>query len=119
MSSTVVRKVPEESDESLDDSRWIVSNDTPLTGWTDPDTWLDTTHEHVDVVSDAGIVVPASRHRAKLQGSRDRDLVDGYFDEPDALIENYASWKLVEANVTYGSGIPRPIAEVSDDDLLW
>lgn len=43
---------------------------------------------------------------------------DLLFEEPDALIENYASWRLVEANVTYGSGIPRPISEVSDDEFL-
>jgi len=122
MSSTAVREVLEEIGESSDDSRWIGLDDapnSPLTGWADPGIWLDATHEHGDVVSDVGVVVSVSRHRTRLRRPPDRDLVDGYSDEPDAPIENYASWNQVEANITYGSGIPRPMAEVSDDELLW
>lgn len=98
MSSTAVLKAPEESDESSDDSQWIVSNDAPLTGWTDPETWLDTKDDHLDVVSEAGIVVPASRRRTRPQKS---------------------PWRKVEFNIKYGSGFPRPRVEASDAELLW
>ncbi|MGH3869142.1 MAG: hypothetical protein ACRDQ4_24115 [Pseudonocardiaceae bacterium] len=119
MSSTVVRKRLEESDESSDDSRWIIPDDAPLANWADSGVWLNIADEHVDSVSDTGVVVPISRRRAGLHGSRDHDSMDEHSDESDAPLENYESWESVKATITYGSGIRRPIAEVSDDELLW
>lgn len=118
MSSTAVRKWLEKSDESSDDSQWISADDAPSAGWADSSAWFDTADEHVDLVSDAEVVA-IPRHRTKLHSSRDRDLMDGYSDEHDAPLEHYASWKSTEATITYGSGISQPIAEVSDDELLW
>jgi hypothetical protein len=118
MNSTAVRKGLEESNELSDDSQWI-DDDTPSVNWADSSVWLNTADEHVDFVSDTGVVVPISRRRAGLHSSRDHDSMDGHSDESDAPLENYASWESVEATITYGSGIRRPIAEVSDDELLW
>jgi hypothetical protein len=118
MGSTVARKRLEKRDESSDDSQWIVADDAPLVGWADSDAWFDTADKHVDLVSDA-VIVAIPRRRVELHSSRNRDLVDGYSDEPDAPLERYLSWKSTEATITYGSGIPQPIAEVSDDELLW
>lgn len=37
-------------------------------------------------------------------------------DDPDAPVEDYTTWRRVDADVTYGSGIPRPIADPEDFD---
>jgi hypothetical protein len=118
MGSTVARKWFENRDESSDDSQWIIVDDAPLVGWADSGAWFDTADEHIDLVSDpVGVAIP--RGRAEFHSSRKRDLMDRYSDEPDVPLEHYSSWKSTEATITYGSGIPQPIAEVSDDELLW
>ena len=41
-------------------------------------------------------------------------------DEDDAVgpIEDYTSWRSVDASIVYGAGIPQPMAEVQDDEQL-
>ena len=44
------------------------------------------------------------------------ELESAEFEHDAAPIRDYKMWRRVDANITYGTGVPRPIANASDEE---